>query len=149
MSKTPFPFDECVWFGADNPGTNFLLPIAQLITITFYDQWSSSEVKISGKPRFKWKLTPRTTCAAGAQAPPFLPFPEVFTHFSPSPNQQITERVLRDPEMRGEALFFLRITTAAPVAARLQRPWDWQQGLEAPPPGLGPSQCLVSEAGFL
>ena len=53
MSKTPFTFDEYLWFGADNLGTNFLLPIAQLITIAFYDQWSSSEVKISGKPRFK------------------------------------------------------------------------------------------------
>lgn len=54
-------------------------------------------------------------CTAVAQALPLLPFPDAFIHFKPPPNQQITKRVLRDPEMREEAFFFLCVITTAPV----------------------------------
>lgn len=73
-----------------------------------------SEGKISQKPIFKSKLISTTMCTASAQALPFLPFPDAFTHFKPPPNQHITKRVLRDPERR-KALFFWGVLTTAPI----------------------------------
>ena len=140
MSKTPFPFDEfcVVWsrqFGDKFSPANSPTDIPQS---PFMINGAFSEVKISGKPTFKWKLISMTKCTAGAQALPFLPFPEVFTHFNPSPNQQITDRVLRDPEMREEALFFLCIITIAPVATSSAQALGLTVGPGSTPSRTGP-----------
>ena len=77
-------------------------------------------------------------CTTVAQALPFLPFPDAFTHFKPPLNQQITKRVLRDPETREEAFFFLCVITTAPVTPGSAQAAGLSTGSGTTPPRTGP-----------